>query len=124
MIRIEMKNYFMISTEAAKISALSQGKIDKSDIQEVKKYYLLIKEEWLNKLSLHIIRKSFRKTNQNNWGSGKKQRKAFEDHGKHLVQSNDLITKDFNINRDRISLEEERKYLMNLLKKGLLIFAI
>ena len=45
MIRIEMKNYFMISTEAAKISALSQGKIDKSDIQEVNKYYLLIKEE-------------------------------------------------------------------------------
>ena len=114
----------MISTEAAKISALSQGKIDKSNISEVKKYYLLIKEEWLNKLILHIIRKSFRKTNQNNWGSGKKQRKAFEDHVKHLVQSNDLITKDFNISRDRIWLEEERKYSMNLLKKGLLIFAI
>ena len=34
-----------IDREAAKISALSSGKIDKLTILQVKKYYLLIKEE-------------------------------------------------------------------------------
>ena len=39
------KLQYDINKEAAKISALSSGKIDKHDILEVKKYYLLIKEE-------------------------------------------------------------------------------
>ena len=51
--------------------------------------------------------------------------KAIEDHGKQMVESNELIKEDFNINRDSISLEEQKKkYLMNLLKKGFLNFGI
>ena len=33
-----------------------------------------------------------------------KQTKAMEDHGKHLVQSNEIIKKHFNINGDSIPL--------------------
>ena len=51
---------------------------------------------------------------------GKKQMKAIEDHRKQLVESNELIKKDFNIDRDSITFEEQKKYLMNLLKKGVL----
>ena len=47
------------------------------------------------------------------------QIKAIEYHGKQLVESTELIKKDFNINRNRITPEEPKK-IMNLLKKGLL----
>ena len=44
-----------INREAAKISAISSGKIDKMNILQVKKYYILINEGWSNKLSLLIL---------------------------------------------------------------------
>ena len=37
-----------------------------------------------------------------------------------MVISNEFVKKDFNIDRDSIPLEEQKKYLMNLLKKDLL----
>ena len=49
-----------------------------------------------------------------------KEIKAIEGHRKQLVESNELIKKDFNIDKDSILLEEQKKYLMNLLKKYLL----
>ena len=55
---------------------------------------------------------------------GKKQIKAIEDHGKQLVESNALLKKDFNVDIDRIPFEEQKKYLMSSLKKGLLNFRI
>ena len=45
--------------------------------------------------------------------------KSNENHGKQLVESNGLIRKEFNINRDSMALKE-KKHLWNLLKKGLL----
>ena len=39
---------------------------------------------------------------------GNKQIKATEDHGK-LVESNELIYKDFNIDRDSIPPQEQKK---------------
>ena len=47
-----------------------------------------------------------------------------KDHGRQLVTSNELINKDFNINRDSIQHEEQKKYLMKFLEKGLLSFII
>ena len=37
-----------------------------------------------------------------------KQIKSIEDHGKQLVESNELIKKDFNIDRDGVSLDEQK----------------
>ena len=48
---------------------------------------------------------------------GKNQIKAVEDHGIEMVLSNELFKKDFNIGRDSIIIEEQQKYLMNLLPK-------
>ena len=50
--------------------------------------------------------------------------KIYEDHGKQFVKSNELIKKDFDMERDSIPHEEEEKYLMNLLENGLLNFII
>ena len=41
---------------------------------------------------------------------GKKQIIAIEDHGKQLVESNVLMKMDFNINRDSILDEEQKKF--------------
>ena len=39
----------------------------------------------------------------------KKKIKAIEDYGKQLLESNELIKKDFNIDRDSIPHEEQKK---------------
>ena len=40
------KLQYDINREAAKISAISSGKIENMNVSQVKKYYHLIKEEW------------------------------------------------------------------------------
>ena len=66
------------------------------------------------------FRKSFWKQAKANENEDKKQIKWIEDHGKQLFESDEIIRKDFNIDRDNISLEEQKKYLMSLLKRDLL----
>ena len=50
--------------------------------------------------------------------------KEENENGKQLLESNELVKKDFNIDRDSILLEEQQKKLIKLLKKGLMNFAI
>ena len=60
----DQKLQYDLNREAAKISTLSSGKIINMNILQVKKYYLLIQEEWWDKISLLIsFRKSFGKKN-------------------------------------------------------------
>ena len=47
------KLQYDINREATKISPLSSGKLINMNFLQVRKCYLQIKEEWLNKLSLH-----------------------------------------------------------------------
>ena len=54
----------------------------------------------------------------------KNQIKAIDDHGKQLAESNELIKMAFNIGRDSKKLEEQKKYLINLLKKDLVKLGI
>ena len=48
---------------------------------------------------------------------GKNQIKAIEDHGKQLVESDEIIRKDFNINRDIIRLEKQKKIFNELVEE-------
>ena len=103
------KLQYDINREAAKISALSSGKIDK--------YEYLTGEEILPSDQRRVIEqakftysplgKTLEKQRKTIETQGKL--KAIEDHGKQMVESNELIKKDFNINRDSISLEEQKK---------------
>ena len=102
-----------INREAAKISTLSSGKIDK--------YEYLIDEEILPSNQKQIIEQAA----FTYYPLGKALEKHFR---KQLVESNELIKKDFNIDRDSIPLEYKQtnkksqtknktKQKMNLLKK-------
>ena len=118
------KLLYDINREAAKISALSSGKIDKNNY--------LSGDEILPSDQRRVIKQakfnyspsgeSLEKQTKTIEDQGKKQIKAIEDHGKQLAEFNKLVKKNFNIDRDSIPLEEQKKNLMNLLKKNLLNF--
>ena len=117
------KLQYNINREAAKLSALSSGKIDKygyltgEEIQP-SDHKKVIEQA---KFAYSPLGKAFEKQTKTIKYQGKKQIKAIEHHGKQLVESNAIVKKDFNTNKNGIPLEK-KKYLMNLLKKKLLNF--
>ena len=72
------------------------------------------------KVAYSPLGKAFEKQTKTIVDQWKKQIKVMEDNGKQLVKSDELIKKDFNIGRESLGLEEQKQYLMNLLKKCLL----
>ena len=44
--------------------------------------------------------------------------KALKEHGKQLVESNELVKKDFNITRDSISFDGKRKIFNELVNES------
>ena len=71
-------------------------------------------------MAYSLLGKAFKKQTKTIEDQSKKQINAIEDHGKKLAESNKLIQKDFNIEKDSIPFYEQKIYLMNLLKEDLL----
>ena len=127
MIRLEMKNCNMILTE-------KQQKYHHYHLAKIDKYEYLAGEEILLPGQKRVIEhakfiyspfgKAFQKQIKIMEDPGEKQIKALEEHGKQLAEYNELVKKDFNMNKDSIPLEEQKKYFINLLKKGLPNFGI
>ena len=119
------KLQYNISRKTAKIPALSSDKIDKYELLTGKEILPSDQGRIIEqaKFAYSPLGKTLEKQTKTIETQGKL--KAIEDHGKQMVESNELIKKDFNINRYSISLEEQKKKnLMNLLKKGFLNFGI
>ena len=103
MIRLEMKNCDMILTEKQqKYQHYHLEKLMNMNILQVKKYYLPIEERF----TYYPLGKALEKQTSTIKDQVKKQIKAIQDHGKQLVESYELIKKEFNIK--------------NLLKKDLI----
>ena len=106
-IRDEKLQYY-INRKASKISALSSGKIDK--------YEYLTGEEILPidqrrvveqaKFTYTSLGKALEKQTKTIENKEVKEIKALEEHGKQLIEFNELIKKGFIIEKDRILLEE------------------
>ena len=87
------------------------------NVLQVKKQCLLIKEakfaqETQEKLRKNLgkappLGKAFEKQTKTIENQDKKQIKPIEDHEKQLVESDEVIRKDFNIDRDSIPLQEK-----------------
>ena len=69
------------------------------------------------KFTYSPIGKAFEKQIKTIQNQGEKQIKATEGHGKQLVESNELIKKNFNINKDSIPLEEQRNTFNELVEE-------
>ena len=74
------------------------------NILQVQKQCLLIKEA---KFAYSPLGKAFEKQTKTIENQDKKQIKAIEDHEKQLVESDEVIRKDFNIDRDSIPLQKK-----------------
>ena len=59
------------------------------------------------KFTYSPLRKALEKQIKTIKDQGKKQTKGIEDHRKQLVESNALIKKNFNIDRDNIPIEKK-----------------
>ena len=73
---------YNLNREARKMPALSSRKIYNTNILQVKKYHLLMKIEYQDKLSLLILlyEKLLGKTNKTTENQGEKQIKSIEEH--------------------------------------------
>ena len=108
-IRDEILQYD-INREAAKMSALSSGKIDKYEHLTGEEIVTSNRKRVIEqaKLTNPPLGKALEKQIKTIKDQEKKQIKPTEDHGKPLVESIELIKKDFNIDRDSIQLEEQK----------------
>ena len=61
--------------------------------------------------------KAFEKQVKTIENQGEKQIKALEDHGQQLVEYNELIKKDFNIDRDSMSHVEQKKVFNKVIRE-------
>ena len=115
-----------ISREAAKISTLSSGKIDEYEYLTGEEILPSNKKSVIEqaKFTYSPLGKALEKQAKANEDQGKEQ---IEDHRKQLVESNQLILKRIFILTEIAlpliplrPLKEQKKYSMNLMKKGLL----
>ena len=112
MIRLEMKNCNMIINRgAAKISASSSGKINKYEYLSGKEILPSDQRNLVEqaKFTYSSFGKALKKQTKTMKDQGEKQIKAVEDHGKQLVESNEIVKREFNIDRDSVPLEEQKK---------------
>ena len=110
------KLQYDINREATKISALSSRKIDKYEFLTGEKILPVYQRRVIEqaKFAYSSSGKSFEKQIKTIEGQDKKQIKVIGDHGKQLAESNELIQKYFNIDRDSIPFDEQRKIFNEL----------
>ena len=102
------KLQYDINREAAKISALSSGKIDKYEYLTGKEILPLNRRTVIEqtKFAYSPLWIAFEKQAKTIEEQRKKQIKEIKDHGKQLAESNKLIEKDFTIERDSTLLDK------------------
>ena len=120
------KLQYDINREATKIAALSSGKIEKYKFLASKKIIASDQRRLIEQANFTYspLGKALEKQTKTIEDQIKKQIKAIEIMGKKLAESNVLVKKDFNIERDNMQLEEQKQYSMNMLKTGFLNFRI
>ena len=114
-----------INKEAAKISALSSGKIDK--------YEYLTGEEILpsnqqqiieqGKFNSSPLRKAFEKQTKTIEDQGTNQISAIKESGKQIIESNEVFKNDFNIDKSDVSHEKQNEIFNRLVKERALEFS-
>ena len=113
-----MRNYNITLTEKQqKHQHYHLEKLINVNILQVKNQRRVIEQA---KFTYSPLGKAFEKQTKTIEDQGKMQIKEIEYHRKQIIESNELIKKDFNIDRDGVPLKEQKKYLMNLLKKNLM----
>ena len=105
------KLQYDINREAAKISALLSGKIDKYEFFTGKEILPPNQRKLIEqvKFTYSPLGEIFEKQTKTIEDQRKKQIKAIQDHGKQSVEFNETFKKDFDIDKYSAPLEEQKK---------------
>ena len=120
-----MKNYNMILIEAAKISALSSGKIDKYEYLTGEEILPSTQQQKIEqaKFTYSPLGKAFEKQTKTNEDQGKNQSSAIKESGKQITESNEAAKNDFNIDRSGVTHEKQKEIFNELVKERGLEFS-
>ena len=113
------KLQYDINRKAAQISALSSGKIDKytyvtGEETQPSDQRRVIEQA---KFTYSSLRKALEKQTKTTEDQAKKQIKAIKDHGKQLVESNELVKKDFNVDRGSMPHDKQKEIFNELIRE-------
>ena len=105
MIRLEMKSYNLILVEKQqKYQHYHVEKLINMNILQLKKYYFLIKA----RCTYSSLGKALEKQIKPIEDQEEKQIKVIENREKQLVESDKIVKKDFNVDRESGPLEEQK----------------
>ena len=102
------KLQYDINREAAKISALSSGKIDKYEYHAGEEILPSNQKQIIEqaKVTYSPLGKVFEKQTKTIEAQGKKQVDAIKEHKKEIIESNEVIKNDFNFDKSGVLCEK------------------
>ena len=115
---------YNINGEAAKISALSSGKIDKYECLTGKEILPSNQQQVIEqaKFTYSPLGKVFEKQTKTIEDQGKNQIGAIKESGKQRIESNEVAKNDFNVDRSGVPYEKQKEIFNRLVKERVLEF--
>ena len=119
------KLQYDINREAAKISALSSGKIDKYEYLTGEEILPSNQQQTIEqaKFTYSPLGKAFENQTKTIEDQGKKQISAIKESGKQIIGSNEVAKNDFNVDRSGVAHEKQKKNFNLLVKERALEFS-
>ena len=119
------KLQYDINREAAKISALSSGKIDKYEYLTGEEILPFNQKEITEqaKFTYSPLGKTFEKQAKTIEDLVEDQISAIKESGKQIIESNEVAKKEFNIDRSGVSHEKQKEIFNRFVKKRALEFS-
>ena len=107
---IEEKLQYNINREAAKISALSSGKIDKYEYLTGEEILPSNQQQIIEqaKFTYYPLGKAFEKQTKTIEDQGTNQISAIKESGKQILESNEVSKNDFNIDKSGVLYEKQK----------------
>ena len=113
-----------INREAAKISHLSSDEIDKYEYLTGEEILPSNKKQIIEKAKFTYspLGKAFVKQTKTIKDQGKNQISAIKEHGKQIIESNEVAKNDFNIDRSNVAHGKQKEIFNRLVKERTLEF--
>ena len=122
---IEEKLQYNINREAAKISALSSGKIDKYEYLTGEEILPSNQQQIIEqaKFTYYPLGKAFEKQTKTIEDQGTNQISAIKESGKQILESNEVAKNDFYIDKSGVLYEKQKEIFNRLVEERALEFS-
>ena len=122
---IEEKLQYNVNREAAKISALSSGKIDKYEYLTGEEILPSNQQQIIEqaKFTYYPLGKAFEKQTKTIEDQGTNQISAIKESGKQILESNEVAKNDFYIDKSGVLYEKQKEIFNRLVEERALEFS-